>query len=90
MTSGSIISSFPEAASSPLPGIDRVSRPGSGTRDTTGWKVGECRDNTLQKGAIGIQVHGGDGFTEMAIHIKKMEIRTLGENDQPTPPAATK
>jgi len=55
-----------------------------------GRKVGECRDDTLKKGAIGVQVHGGDGFTKMAIHIRKMEIRTLGADDKPTGPAAKK
>ena len=55
-----------------------------------GTKVGECRDDTLKKGAIGVQVHGGDGFTKMAIRIRKMEIRTLGPDDKPSPPAAKK
>jgi len=53
-----------------------------------GTKVGECRDDTLKKGAIGVQVHGGDGFTKMAIHIRKMEIRTLEAGDKPTASAA--
>ena len=48
-----------------------------------GKRVGDCKDDTLKKGTIGIQVHGGDGFTKMAIHIKKMEIRTLGPDDKP-------
>jgi hypothetical protein len=55
-----------------------------------GTKVGECRDDTLSNGTIGIQVHGGAGFTNMAIHLKKMEIRVLGEGDKPTPPAVKK
>ena len=55
-----------------------------------GTKVGECKDDTLKKGTLGIQVHGGKGFTEMAIHIKKMEVRTLGPDDKPTPPVAKK
>ena len=53
-----------------------------------GTKVGECKDDTLKKGTIGVQVHGGDGFTKMAIHIKKMEIRTLGPDDKPATPDA--
>ena len=55
-----------------------------------GTKVGECKDDTLKKGTFGIQVHGGEGFTKMAIHIKKMEIRTLGPDDGPTPPVVKK
>ena len=55
-----------------------------------GTKVGECKDDTLKKGRLGIQVHGGDGFTKMAIHIKKMEIRTLEPDDKPTPPTVKK
>jgi hypothetical protein len=53
-----------------------------------GKKVGECRDDTLKKGSIGIQVHGGDDFTEMAIHIKRIDIRILGPDDKPTVPVA--
>ena len=52
-----------------------------------GTKVGECRDGTLKKGVIGIQVHGGGGFKNMAIHLKKMELRPLKPGDKPTPPA---
>jgi len=55
-----------------------------------GTKVGECKDDTLKKGVLGIQIHGGGGFTEMAIRIKKMEIRTLGPDDQPTVPVKEK
>ena len=42
-----------------------------------GTKVGHCRDGTLTKGRIGIQVHGGGGFKGMKIIIKKIEIRPL-------------
>ena len=41
-----------------------------------GTKVGQCRDDLLSKGAIGIQVHGG-GFKGMKIIIKKMEVLPL-------------
>jgi len=47
-----------------------------------GTKVGQCRDDTLSGGTIGIQVHGGNGFKGMKIIIKKMEILPL-----PAPPA---
>jgi hypothetical protein len=50
-----------------------------------GHLVGECRDSTLTRGKIGIQVHGGKQFTGMNIAIRKMEIRPLGPDDQPTP-----
>ena len=51
-----------------------------------GTKVGQCRDNTLAKGKIGIQVHGGNGFKGMKIVVKKIEIRPLtsaGKKDKP-------
>ena len=51
-----------------------------------GTKVGEVKDDTLKTGKIGMQVHGGKQFTEMAIRIKKMEIRKLGPEDKPTEP----
>jgi len=50
-----------------------------------GKKVGECRDDTHTRGKIGIQIHGGKQFAEMAIRIRMMEIRPLGPDD--TPPA---
>lgn len=52
-----------------------------------GKEIGRCRDKTLAKGHIGIQVHGG-GFRGMKIIIKKMEIRPLrpGEPAPPPPP----
>ncbi len=52
-----------------------------------GQKVGECHDNTLSKGAIGIQVHGGGALKGMRIEFKKIEIRELKPGDKPTPPA---
>ena len=55
-----------------------------------GTKVGECHDKTLAKGKMGIQVHGGGGFKNMKIIIKKMELRTLKADDKPTPPAQPK
>ena len=42
-----------------------------------GTKVGHCRDGTLAKGKIGIQVHGGGGFKGMKIVVRKIEIRPL-------------
>ena len=42
-----------------------------------GKEVGRCRDNTLARGRIGIQVHGGDGFKGMKIQIRRIEIRTV-------------
>lgn len=45
--------------------------------------VGECQDETLSSGKIGIQVHGGKQFTGMNIAIRKMEIRTLSADESP-------
>ena len=42
-----------------------------------GTQVGDCLDPTLQKGRIGIQVHGGDGFKGMHIIVKSIEIRPV-------------
>lgn len=42
-----------------------------------GKKVGDCRDDTLQKGTIGIQVHGGNQFKGMKIYFKEIKIRPL-------------
>jgi len=42
-----------------------------------GTKVGHCRDETLARGKIGIQVHGGGGFKGMKIVVRKIEIRPL-------------
>ena len=50
-----------------------------------GKKVGECRDKTLAKGAIGVQVHGGNALKNMKITFKKIEIRPLKPGDEPTP-----
>lgn len=52
-----------------------------------GTKVADCKDDSFQKGSIGIQVHGGAEFKEMGIRIKKMEIRSLETDGQPTPPS---
>ena len=51
-----------------------------------GRKVGECHDKSYAKGKVGIQVHGGDGFKNMKIIIKKIEIRPLKTGEAPTPP----
>ena len=42
-----------------------------------GTQTGQCRDKTLRKGKIGIQVHGGNGFKGMKMIIKKMGVRSL-------------
>ncbi len=42
-----------------------------------GHLVGQCQDDTLSSGRIGIQVHGGDGFKGMEVIIKQIEIRPL-------------
>lgn len=44
-----------------------------------GTKVGDCKDKTLSKGKIGIQVHGGNKFKGMEIVLKRMEIRPIGK-----------
>ena len=42
-----------------------------------GKTTGHCRDDTLSKGTVGIQIHGGDGFKGMEMVIKRMDIRPL-------------
>jgi hypothetical protein len=42
-----------------------------------GEEVGKCRDKTLSKGRIGIQVHAGNGFKGMKIVFKNIDIRAL-------------
>ena len=42
-----------------------------------GTKTGQCTDDTLAKGRIGIQIHAGAGFKGMQMVVKKIEIRTL-------------
>ena len=42
-----------------------------------GTRTGNCKDNTLAKGRIGIQIHPGNGFKGMQMVVKKMEIRAL-------------
>jgi len=42
-----------------------------------GKVTGHCRDDTLSKGKIGIQVHGGNGFKGMEIVVKRIDIRPL-------------
>jgi len=42
-----------------------------------GTQTGTCRDTTLTKGTIGIQVHPGNGFKGMKMIVKKMDIRLL-------------
>jgi hypothetical protein len=52
-----------------------------------GHKVGECRDTTLTKGAIGIQVHGGNDMKGMKITVKRIDLRPLEAGEAPTAPA---
>jgi HEAT repeat protein len=42
-----------------------------------GTEVGNCRDSTVSKGRIGIQVHGGDGFKGMRIALQRLDVRPL-------------
>ncbi len=42
-----------------------------------GTRTGNCKDNTLAKGRIGIQIHAGNNFKGMQMVVKKMEIRAL-------------
>ena len=48
--------------------------------------IGETRDKTFAKGSVGIQVHPGDGFKNMKILLKKIEIRPLAAGDKPSLP----
>jgi len=42
-----------------------------------GKVTGHCRDDTLSKGKIGIQVHGGNGFKGMEMVVKRIDVRPL-------------
>ena len=42
-----------------------------------GKRTGNCKDNTLARGRVGIQIHPGNGFKGMQMVVKKMEIRAL-------------
>ena len=42
-----------------------------------GRTVGHCRDTSLPRGKIGIQVHGGDGYKGMQIVVKRIEVRPI-------------
>ena len=53
-----------------------------------GTKIGEARDKRFAKGKVGIQVHGGGGFKNMKILVKKIELRPLAADEGPTPPVA--
>ena len=55
-----------------------------------GKKVGECKDDTLKKGPVGVQVHGGDEFRNMKILIRKIEVRPLKADEPPTEPKPPK
>ena len=45
--------------------------------------VGDCRDKTLAKGRVGIQVHGGGQFKGMEIVVREMTIRPLAPDEAP-------
>lgn len=47
-----------------------------------GKKTADCRDSTVAKGRIGIQVHGG-AFKGMEIIIKRIEVRPLAAGETP-------
>ena len=42
-----------------------------------GHLIGKAQDTTHAKGSIAIQVHAGEAYKEMAIHIRSIEIRPL-------------
>ena len=48
-----------------------------------GKRLAEVHDMTFDKGKIGIQVHGGDGFKGMEIVAKDIRIRPVGPGEQP-------
>jgi len=43
-----------------------------------GRTVGHCRDASLPRGKIGIQVHGGNAYKGMQIVVKRIEVRPIG------------
>jgi len=55
-----------------------------------GTKTGECHDTTHAKGPIGIQVHPGEKFKGMEIHLKRLEVRPIRPGAEPTPPLLPK
>jgi hypothetical protein len=48
-----------------------------------GTKVSDAHDGSHAKGRIGVQVHGGEGFKNMKITIKRLELRPLAAGEQP-------
>lgn len=48
-----------------------------------GKRVGECRDKTHAKGRFGIQVHGGNEFKGMKVHVRKFAVRPLVAGEKP-------
>lgn len=48
-----------------------------------GKRVGDCTEASFQKGAIGIQVHGGDAAKGMAITVKDFKIREIPAGEAP-------
>ena len=42
-----------------------------------GKRTGNCKDNTLARGRVGIQIHPGNGFKGMQMVVKMIEIRAL-------------
>lgn len=44
-----------------------------------GEKVGDVHEDSFATGRIGFQVHAGDEFNDMALMVRKAQIRKLGE-----------
>ncbi len=55
-----------------------------------GTKTGDCQNDAHAKGPVGIQVHGGEKFKGMEIHLKRLEIRPIEPGAKPTPPLVPK
>jgi len=51
-----------------------------------GKMIGEAHDKTFTKGNVGFQVHGGAGFKNMKIWVRKVEIRPLSAGEKPSLP----
>jgi len=47
------------------------------TIDLNGVRTADVRDTTSSRGKIGFQVHPGDEFKDMAIHIRKVWLLPL-------------
>jgi hypothetical protein len=53
-----------------------------------GRRVGDCRDGTLTKGRIGIQVHGGNAFKGMRVTVRRIAVRPVPPDEKPPAPQA--